>query len=246
MILKNKIIYLILIIILVVLAYKLGTNSKSNTSFTNHAPTGEAGLCTRTTPYANPPELLRALDLAVGKDIGATDAPQPPKGSFTNCIHLIYKPHNEMNGLEGFFSFDKNSDANDIRIYIDDTYKNYDDILTASLLVHELRHATNFVKALEGTPAPSCVQDEVMAFYSQIIYLNNLNPEEWKSITLRLAQNPHLNSAYELTNSLLMINKDATNSCQNDTTQSCWNTYITDHLKSWVEANPYYQKQCNL
>ena len=221
-------------------------NKGTSTLVSNPTSTIQHGLCTRTTPYDNPSELLRALSLAEGKDVGATNAPQAPKGSFMNCFHLMYKPHSEMNGAEGFFTFDKNSDANDIRIYVDDTYKNYDDLLTASLITHELRHATNFVKALEGTPSPSCVQDEVMAFYSQTIYLTNLNPEEWKSVTLRVAQNPHLNGAYEITNALLLLNKDAVNSCPNDTDQSCWNTYMTDHLRKWVETNPFYQKQCNL
>jgi hypothetical protein len=243
---KNKIFYLIVLILLLLIAYKFGINSTLNSSGVNQTPSEVQGLCTRKIPYDNPSELVRAIDLAKGKDIGATDAPQAPKGSFKNCIHMIYKRHSEMSGAEGFFSFDKNSDANDIRIYIDDTYKNYDDLLTASLIVHELRHATNFVKDLEGTPSPSCVQNEVMAFYSQLIYLSNLNPEEWKSITLRIAQNPHLNNAYELTNSLLLLNKDANDTCSNNTDQPCWNNYVIDHLKTWISSNPYYQKQCNL
>ncbi len=241
---KNKLPYIIICILLILLGYNFIKGQAPSTN--NQTPKQDIGLCTRTTPYNNPPELLRALSLAEGKDIGAPNSPQAPKGHFANCFHLIYKPHSEMNGAEGYFAFDNTSDANDIRIYVDDTYKNYDDILTGSLLVHELRHATFFLKALEGTPAPSCLENEVAAFNSQVIFLANLNQEEWKSITLRVSQNPNLNSAYQIIDYLLQLNVSADQACPNDPDQSCWNNYVRSNLRSWVSSNPYYQKECNL
>lgn len=242
---KNKMVYLVAVIILVILAYKLGTNATSNNPIVNKTP-NEAGLCTRTSPYDSPPELLRAMELSGARDVGATNAPKPPKGSFKNCIHLIYKSHDEMNGAEGYFTFDNTSNANDLRIYVDDTYKNYDDILTASLLTHELRHVTFFVKTLEGASAPTCVNNEAAAFYSQLIFLTNLNQEEWKSITYRVSRNPNLNSAYQITNYLLRLNGSADQVCPNAPDQTCWNNYVLSDLKTWVSSNPYYQKECSL
>lgn len=240
---KNKIIYLILVILLVLLAYKYGANKASNITVVNQTPTSEAGYCTRTTPYDNPQELTRALSLVNERWNAPTNAPKA-KGSYKNCVHLIYKEHNQMNNAEGFFLFDKDSSPNDIRIYVDNTYKNYDDILTASLLKHELTHATILLLALEGTPPPTCVEEEVSAFYSQIVFFSNLNEEEWKSITYRIGQNPHLNSAYELTNYLLLLATAAYNKCGND--NDCDKTYKKNNLRDWVSSNPYYQKQCNL
>ena len=232
-----------MVILLVLVAYKFGINKASKTTELNQTTTSVSGLCTRTTPYNNPPELSRALSLVSERWNALPNAPKA-EGSYKNCIHLIYKEHNQMDDAEGFFLFDKNSSPNDLRIYIDDTYKGYDDILTASLLKHELIHAVILTMALEGTPPPSCIENEVAAFYAQIVFLVNLNPEEWKSITYRVGQNPHLNSAYEMTNYLLLLNKAGDDKCEND--GNCWTTFVKCQLKTWVLSNPYYQKQCGL
>jgi len=221
---------------------QVSTNQTANTPEVE-TPKDEGTLCTNTIPYDNPPELTRALSLVSERWNTAPNAPTV-RGSYKNCIHLIYKPHSEMGDAEGYFLFDKDSSPNDIRIYIDDTYKNYDDILTASLLKHELTHATILILALEGTPPPTCIENEVSAFYSQIIFLNNLNEEEWKSITYRLAQNPHLNTTYELTNYLVSLDTAAANQCGND--GDCFKTYVKNDLRGWISSNPYYQKQCSL
>lgn len=240
---KNKLLYIVLLILFVLAAYYFGKNQQNKTSNSNPIPTDNSGLCTRTTPYDTPPELTRALSLVTERWSAPSNAPTP-EGSMLNCIHLIYKDHSEMNDAEGFFSFDKNSDPNDIRIYIDDTYKGYDDILTASLLKHEVIHAIIYYMTLEGTPPPSCVENEVDAFYSQLVFLTSLNPEEWKSITYRVTQNPHLNSAYELTYYLLLLNGRSQSKCGQD--DNCWKSYVMDDLRNWIKSNPYYQKQCSL
>lgn len=242
---KNKVIYLVIVILLVLFAYKYGINSASNTSSISPTPTGEVGLCTRTTPYDNPPELVRALSLTSQDWNAAPNAPKP-KGSAKNCVHLIYKNHSEMNGAEGYVSFDKTSDPNDLRIYVDSDYKNYDDILTASLLGHELVHIVQFGLALEGNKPVSCVESEVQAFFHQVVFLTNLNPEEWKSITYRVGQNPNLNSAYQITDYLLRLNASANQACPDAPDQTCWNNYVMGNLRSWIASNPYYQKECHL
>ncbi len=236
-------IILVGIILLIVVGFVAKAQISNPTRVVDQTPTKDIGLCTRTTPYDNPPELARSLSLVSERWNAPSNAPTG-KGSMKNCLHLIYKGHSEMNDAEGFFSFDKSSDPNDIRIYIDNTYKGYDDILTASLLKHEVIHATIYYLALEGTPPPTCIENEVSAFFSQLVFLTNLNEEEWKSITYRVSQNPHLNSAYELTSYLLLLNGRAQNSCGQDS--NCWATYVKDDLRSWIKSNPYYQKQCNL
>jgi len=236
-------IILVGIILIIAISFVARTKISNPKEGINPTPTKESGLCTRTTPYDNPPELARSLSLVSERWNAPTNAPTG-KGSMKNCLHLIYKDHSEMNNAEGFFSFDKNSSPNDIRIYIDSTYKGYDDILTASLLKHEVIHATIYYMALEGTPPPTCVENEVDAFYSELVFLVNLNQEEWKSITYRLTQNPHLNSAYEMTNYLLLLNKAGDDKCANNS--DCWTTHVKNELKNWVSSNPYYQKECSL
>lgn len=226
--------------------YKTEFNEKADFNKNVTKIAEDEGFCSRTTPYETPPELSRAMDLVREKVIGSPNAPKPVKGDYKNCIHLIYKSHAEMEGAEGYFTFDNTSAANDIRIYVDDTYKNYDDLLTASLLAHEIRHATFYVRTLSGEEAPSCVDNETAAFYSQLIFLTNLNEEEWKSVTLRVGQNPNLNSAYAITDHLLLLNVSANQACPNDVDQSCWNNYVLENLKRWVASNPFYQKQCDL
>lgn len=231
------------IILLIAFSFVMKAQISNPTVKINQTPTKDSGLCTRTTPYDNPPELARSLSLVSERWNAPSNAPTG-KGSMKNCLHLIYKDHSEMNDAEGFFSFDKNSSPNDIRIYIDSTYKSYDDLLTASLLKHEVIHAIIYYMALEGTPPPSCIENEVDAFYSQIVFLTNLNQEEWKSITYRVSQNPHLNSTYEMTNYLLLLNGKAQNSCGQNS--DCWASYIKKELGQWVSSNPYYKKQCGL
>ena len=72
---KNKIVYLVVVILLVVSAYKYGVK-RANTSVINQTPISEAGLCTRTTQYSNPPELIRALSLVSERWNPAPNAPK--------------------------------------------------------------------------------------------------------------------------------------------------------------------------
>lgn len=238
-----------IILIGIVLLFTIGFIVKSRIPNSeigvNQNSTKEIGLCTRTTPYDNPPELSRAAGFTVEKLNVPSDAPKA-KGSIKNCLHFIYKDHSEMDGAEGFFAFDDKSDINDLRIYVDSTYKNYDDILTASLLEHEITHAKIFYMTLEGTLSLTCLQNEVDAFYEQLVFLTNLNTEEWKSITYRVGNNPHLNSAYEITNYLLLLNGAGDNKCAKSTDDNCWKDFVMGKLNDWVSSNPYYQKQCNL
>lgn len=243
MFMRAKMPYFIIIILLILLAYKSIDIPHNITLEPAQTPKKEVGLCTRTNPYDNPPELVRALSLVNERWNAPVNAPKQ-KGSYKNCIHLIYKEHSQMDNAEGFFLFDKNSSPDDLRIYVDDTYKSYDDILTASLLKHELIHAIFLIMALEGTPPPTCLENEVAAFYSQIVFFINLNQEEQKSIIYRVAQSPHLNSAYEMTYYLLSLSKAGNDRCGSD--NNCYKTYVKDQLRSWVSSNPYYQKQCNL
>lgn len=240
-----KVFYIIVALLLLGLAYGLGRNQTQTNSIPNGKPT-EKGLCTRTSPYDAPSEIKRALSLLSERWDAEPNAPTP-KGGMSNCLHIIYKDHSEMDNAEGYFLFDKSSNPNDIRIFIDNTYKNYDDILTASLLKHEVIHATIYYLVLEGSMQPlTCVENEVDAFSEQIIFLTNLNPEEWKSITYRVASNPHLNSAYELTDFLLRLNKKGDEQCVNASDSNCWRNYVKASLTNWVKTNPYYQEQCGL
>ncbi len=198
--------------------------------------------CTRINPYDNPPELMKAFSLASERWNNIVNS-GGIESSLVNCIHLIYKDPSEIDTTEGYAAFDRSSTPNDVRIFVDSRYKD-DDLILASLMAHQGLHAVYYLMSLEGIKPPSCVENEVNGYSTQLGFLVNLDPQDLKSLSYNVTQDPHLNSSYEITNHLLELNQSAKNSCGlND---DCYNYYIAKELKNWVKSNPYYKTQCHL
>lgn len=208
--------------------------------------------CSRTNPYNVPPELERARSLRQQR---LSEYGVKLDFSFYNCIHIMYADLSKQNA-EGLFTFDKNSSIDDLRIYVDESYKEKDDLLTAILLDHEYVHVSQFVNTLRGVEEVSCVDSEVEAFLHQVNFLRTLTPEEVMSLAQRLIyykeggyQNSISRSAFATLDVLIGFNAIAKETCRNVSAAEFSNCYF-DKQRSLVEEevrnSEFYRKQCNL
>lgn len=208
-------------------------------------PTSPQTICARTQPYNNPPEFTRALSLVIQRysesNIASAKDIATLYKSFLNCIDIKYTDSNQDNA-EGYFIFDNNSDLSDLKIYVNSSYKDYDDILTAVLLSHELAHARQKIDKVTKDKTMSCIDNEIDAFSSELAFVTYLNDEEWKSLYSRLSVDPNRNTAYSGTWQIIQIYIDTAN-CNNANT--CKNENTMDRLRSMVVNNPFYQNECS-
>lgn len=232
----KKLLYLIIVILLVVIAYNLGkTQISGNTKLPNEA----SSICSRSIPYNNPPEFTRAVSL-INQRLNQAKMEELVYTPIINCLDIQYT-NKDMDNAEGYFIFDPDSSINDLKIYVNPIYNKYDDILTALLLSHELRHVQQFVNFKTKGTNLDCYDNEIEAFMWQLAFLTYLNPEEQKSLYNRISQDQNLNSAYASTWKLLQIWND-TQDCNNSNT--CVGGDTKQQITSMVKNNRYYQEQC--
>jgi len=208
--------------------------------------------CLRKEPYEIPPELERARSLRQQR---LSEFGVELDFSFYNCIHILYADLSEQEA-EGVFIFDKNSDINDLRIYVDKTYKEKDDLLTAILLDHEFVHVSQFVGELREGEKTSCIDSEVEAFLHQVNFLRTLNTEEVMSLAQRLLyykEGGYRQSAskysFSTLNTLIEYNGMAKRACQNepkDNYSSCYFSKQRSLVEGMIKDSEFYQKQCGL
>ncbi len=232
-------IILVGVILLIAVGFMAKAQISNPTGEINQTPTKNIGLCTRTTPYDNPPEFTRAISLVNQRYVEAK-LPGAIDESISNCIDIQYTDLSNKEA-EGYFIFDPNSSTNDLKIYVDNSYKSYDDILTALLLSHELKHVQQFIDYKTKGTDVSCFDKEIEAFSWQFGFLTDLNAEERKSLYNRISYNPNINNAYAMTWQLIQLYNN-TNDCSNENT--CVGGSTMQQLKNMVINNPFYQKQC--
>lgn len=189
--------------------------------------------CDRNQPYVIPQEFNRALSLIAQRleesssKILNTQAER--NKLIKNCLDIQYATSEKiLEGAEGVFIFDKNSPKDRLSIYVSPKYQIKDDLLTATLLSHEISHA--FISALSGNEVISCYENEAIAFAVQSYFFDSLNQEEKNSIFERYYSS---NEARNLIDTL-----DAINRYQDE--------YQKDRALKYAKSNPYYQKQCGL
>lgn len=200
--------------------------------------TNSSSGCNRTEMYSMPPEFSRAISIIEQRTADPTFM-----GDFKNCLNIQYKDL-QAEGLnaEGVFLFDDSiSSPNNLVMYVDSSYKEYDDYLTAILLVHEITHAMQFYRGTDK----SCVEKEVSAFYNELVLYVKLNSEERKSIDARIySQTSELSEPVKNVSNLLDIGLVASNGC-NGNAECILGNYKT-LLREMITESPFYQKQCNL
>lgn len=197
--------------------------------------------CIRDEPYEKPPELERALSLFKQRYSDKFGKGNDDDSIF-NCLDIQYAA---LDNTEGIFTFDKNKSSLDrLSIYVDNSYKIKDDILTAFLLSHEINHASNYLIQLNnGTEFP-CYDFEISAFQTQLMFLGSLTQEEQDSLVGRIATMDYGN------NNPLMMVKTFTDFSGNaryacgSYSPDCYSKKMTDQIVNMVKSNPYYQKQC--
>lgn len=196
--------------------------------------------CIREQPYDKSPEFDRALSLLKQRMIAKWGANGFPP--ILNCLDIQYS---NINDAEGYFTFDKNNSSLDrFQIFVDNSYKIKDDILTAFLLSHEIQHASDYVAQVEGGTQISCYDLEIRAFLTQVYFLGSLNIEEMRSLASRVTTFDNSNnSPLLLIETLGNYAGNASNACgQNNS--DCYSKKLTEQITSMVKSNPYYQKEC--
>jgi len=200
--------------------------------------------CIRDIPYSMPPEFERALSLL--KQRQDQKDGEPNDWQYLNCVDIQYK---SIPNAEGYFKFDQNSTLDRLTIFVDNSYKLKDDLLTAFLLSHELNHVLNFLVAIEeGTTfeemRSDCYYLEISAFTSQLNFLVfAMNTEERNSLIYRLStleyneKNP-----LQLVKTFGVFISNSFSRCGQNT--ECLNRLMGEYITQMVESNPYYQKQC--
>lgn len=206
--------------------------------------------CIREEPYSIPPEFVRALSL-INQRLYDSDYIYSSLFAF-NCLNITYGDTHSSDA-EGYFYFDPESPANNLKITVDSSYQSYDDYLTAILLAHELRHAYQLLEELEYPPIiKSCYDKEVEAFEDELAFINSLNKEEFDTLRNKIYADPNKNPAYIGTYNMFKISDSAANSCSNyefnpdgDSEYSkCYWEEAKKLISQDVTNSEFYQKQC--
>jgi hypothetical protein len=208
--------------------------------------------CTKSTPYPRAPEFERAISLIEQRwqQRGGSFYVQP---GIKNCLDIQYK---DLSGLdtEGYFVFDPSSTVNDLKIYVDNSYQNNDDLLTAVLLAHEIQHANQFFQFKTYGQQQSCFDQEVDAFTQETTFIDTLNDQEKNSILARLNSRSEgmlvqtvrlfqVISDSELTCGSLYVPSSALGSINAGYT-TCVQTDLKAKIAKLVTSDPGYQQQC--
>lgn len=200
-------------------------------------------VCIREEMYDIPTEFKRALSLIsqrYGEKFGGKSADIP----FLNCLNIQYS---KLDQAEGIFTFDPDkSNLDNLSIYVDNSYKTKDDILTAFLLSHEIFHAGSYLTTLNFGSEISCYDEEIQAFQSQLTFLGSLNQEEQNSLVSRISALDYSNnSPLIMVKEFLDYSGKATRICGKNNA-NCYSEQMTKQITNMVKDSPYYQKQCNL
>ena len=260
---RNKITLLIIISLTALFSYLLGSKQPSTLQKNNiETKSTESRGCTRTSQYNNLPEFKRAISLILQRfDQNSREYNNSNRDPFlskletiTNCLNIQYSDLSQDNA-EGIFIFDTTSSPNDLKIFVDSTYQDYDDLLTATLLTHELVHAVEFVNYKETGFENTCLDKEANAYIYESAFLGLLNQEEKRSLAQRLANSSNTNNAYLSAKYLIKdIGKTAMQMCNlnpnqlklNSEQSACYFAQQRNLILEMIKQNQFYKKQCNL
>lgn len=220
-------------------------------------------MCGRDKPYPMPSEFQRALSLRFQRVEEAYNEgliKEFISKDFRNCMEIKYEDLDKVvgKGVEGAFYFDENSPQDQLTIYVDNSYRIKDDLLTSILLQHEIQHVSQFVNYKKTGKRLPCYRSEIEAFKSQIHFLTWLNPEEKNSLIARLvgfydglySDDKRTYATMSLIDKLSSINGDSFNYCESrygkgsNNLSVCLFNRVELGVQNLVVNNSYYQKQC--
>lgn len=244
---KLEIVLVVLLFVVGIFGVKIFNSAKNNKEITEKS-TIKPITCTRKTPYNKPPEFDRAISL-INQRVNTFLSSRGVKNlqnfsSFINCLDIKYE---DLTDEEGLFYFDpKDSSPDRLQILVNKSYKENDDILTAFLLSHEIFHAGSFLAVANSGKEFSCVDNEVGAFESQLLFIQALNSQEHNSINQRFKEGYYkLNTPLKIMWDLWIIKESADRYC-GENNHDCYVKKTDKDIKNIIISNPYYQKQCGL
>lgn len=210
--------------------------------------------CKRANPYVTEKEFDRALDLIAQRmDIENNYGTYWGNAfNYRNCIDIQYSQDVKKLGAEGLF-LEEDPSLQDIKILISPDYKSFDDLSIAAILIHELAHAGQYIYETENKAKLDCFGTEAEAFTVQVMFLDQLNQEEIRSIFARIRENAETNPALNILLGTEMKQAEAYSACdrlmiENNLTQLQFNecvwTGTKNKLEIMVKADTIYQEQC--
>jgi len=223
--------------------------------------------CTRTTRLKNDQKYDRALSLVYEK-VYQGEEHQSVWTSYNyfpaqlvNCIKVDAKNVKAEMKAEGYFDFNNKDIRPDyFPVTIDAvTYEYSDDLTTALLLVHEITHVQQYImrpscykegKFKLGEVVTSCegfcLNNEVAAFYSQLLFINQLNDEEKKSLYFRIENDKELHPQLEMLQTLQKsLNSQIIGDCD-VYNHECIMRKINWKIQTILEESGAYDEQCSL
>jgi len=250
-------------IVIVLVALVLTFNIQNKTDNKVNEQTGIAN-CSREQGYENLPEFDRVLSLIKQREEEFANSPYskipgrvaPVKDNIFNCISIQYDSVRKDIGAEGYFIFDPSyAKENLFPIYVDDTYKSKDDLITATLVYHELTHVRQYLDEMNSNNGMDCMESEIDAFTAQARFMRYiLNIEEQMSIRQRARsqreymkslKNPYYRPQLELIITLDELQDEVDLECpllQAD--ETCNAEKVQDRISEMVRSSAFYQEQC--
>ena len=216
--------------------------------------------CDRPNPYSMPSEFNRSLDLIsqrMGVDSTGTNTIWQTVFNYRNCLDIQYSESDDKS-VEAYFEYpNENNQANlqNLKIRLNPSYKNFDDLTLATLLSHELVHAGQYINEVVNKTSFGCFESEANAFTAQHAFILALNEEEQRSIYTRLQDNPTKNPTIA---TFLLTGQRGTESAKacmelqkkNNLTEEQMNKCSWEGLENKllldVKEDSYYQEQCNI
>ncbi len=193
-------------------------------------------LCDRTEEYVYPEEFKRAVSLIIQRREQSSQNESVGIGKnykkIRNCLDIQYiSDTKDLAGAEGFFSFDRNSTTDRLKIFISTKYQVKDDLLTALLLAHEIQHAYQYASG--SNTLLNCYELEAEAFANEIgIFDFDFNKEEQNSLINRYGTSPEVKDFFDLRAAEIRNVHDP----KSET--------IYQAILPIVKNSPFYQKEC--
>lgn len=212
--------------------------------------------CNKATEYAMPSEFSRSLDLLsqrLGIDQYATGTVYQSAFNFRNCINIRYSnTAGEIAGAEGMF-FLSDPTLQNLEIVVDPKYKDYDDLTIATLLMHEITHAGQYINDIINNTEKECYDAEAEAFTSQVYFLNLLNKEEYRSVNTRVIDDIEANPQFEILAGISSVQTVVYDSCielktkgimTDEQFNSCYWDGTKNVIKDFIISDGIYKDQC--
>lgn len=217
--------------------------------------------CKRKTPYLMPNEFIRSLDLIaqrmnVDKKQGQGTIWQIIY-NFRNCLDIQYLETNDKS-YEAYFEYptEKNlANLQDLKIMVNPSYQNFDDLTLATLLAHELVHSGQYINEVAYKNTLDCYDQEAKSYLAQHAFLLSLNEEEQRSIYTRLQDNIDKNPQFQLVLVTSQLGNESAQACNelqkknnltNDQVNKCSWDGLENKIKQIIQEDPIYQEQCEL